>query len=225
MKKCKAGMFSKIVVFIFFAVFLLPMTVLFLYLIFFDPTLSHEERLLFAVGVVMFGGLLIFAGYRVLYLGLGWVEYDEETAVFHVSRREQYRFHWEDIPGDRVQASPWLGGYSAEDVIAEFQNSVQYDLWYLSGSAWGEGPAACECGWDDETIPFTGPPKFLKPAQVGQWDGQSLENEAVWLHGLLSLLDDEMIAPVIPLVYGFGVCPKCGRREPYWVWMDRFVEG
>ena len=99
-----------------------------------------------------------------------------------------------------------------------------YDLWYLSGSTWEEGPAACECGWDDETISFTEPPKFLKPAQVGQWDGQSLENEAVWLHGLLSLLDDEMIAPVIPLVYGFGVCPKCGRREPYWAWMDRFVE-
>ena len=76
MKKCKAGMFSKIVVFMVFVAFFLPMTVLFLYLIFFDPTLSHEERLLFAVGVVMFGGLLIFAGYRVLYLGLGWGEYD-----------------------------------------------------------------------------------------------------------------------------------------------------
>jgi hypothetical protein len=21
-----------------------------------------------------------------------------------------------------------------------------YDLWYLSGSTWEEGPAACECG-------------------------------------------------------------------------------
>ena len=127
MRKCKAGMFSKIVVFIFFAIFLLPMTILFLYLIAFDPTLSLEERFLFAVGVVMFGGLLIFAGYRVLYLGLGWVEYDEETAVFHVSRREQYRFLWEDIPGARVQASPWLGGYMFIILVGGQQRKVGFN--------------------------------------------------------------------------------------------------
>lgn len=49
-------------------------------------------------------------------------------------------------------------------------------------------------------------------------------NEAVWQHGLLSLIGGEMIVPVLPLVYGVGVCPECGRWEPYWTWMDRFVE-
>lgn len=39
MKKCTVGMFSKIVVFLLFAVFFLPMTGLFLYLAVFDPSL------------------------------------------------------------------------------------------------------------------------------------------------------------------------------------------
>lgn len=110
MKKCTAGMFSKIVVILLFAAFFLPMAGLFLYLAVFDPTLSHEERLLFVVGAVLFGGLVLFAAYRALYLGTGWVEYDVETVIFHCSRREQHRFRWEDIPGDRVQAG-WQGGY------------------------------------------------------------------------------------------------------------------
>lgn len=111
MKKCKAGMFAKIVVFLVFAAFFLPMTGLFLYLAIFNPSLSHEDRLLFAAGAVMFGGLVVFAAYRVLYLGVGWVEYDTDTAIFHCSRREQYRFRWEDIPSNSVQAAPWQGGY------------------------------------------------------------------------------------------------------------------
>ena len=98
-----------------------------------------------------------------------------------------------------------------------------YDLWYLSGSTWEEGPAACECGWDDETISLTEPPEFLEPVEIGPWDKQSLADEAVWLYGLLSLIGDEMIAPILPLVYGTGTCPECGERESFWVWMDRFV--
>lgn len=104
-------MFAKIVVFLIFAAFFLPMTVLFLYLAIFDPSLPREERLLFAAGAIMFGGLVVFAAYRVLYLGVGWVEYDAETVIFHCSRREQYRFPWADIPGNTVQAGPWQGGY------------------------------------------------------------------------------------------------------------------
>lgn len=98
-----------------------------------------------------------------------------------------------------------------------------YDLWYLSGSTWEEGPAACECGWEDETVSLTEPPEFLEPAEIGLWDRHSLEDEAVWLYGLLSLTGDEMIAPILPLVYGHGICPECGEREAFWAWMDRFV--
>ena len=111
MKKCTAGMFTKIVAFLFFAAFCLPMTGLFLYLAIFVPSLPRDERLLFAVGALMFGGLVVFAAYRIFCKGMGWVEYDENTVVFHCSRSEQYRFRWEDIPGNSVQVAPWQGGY------------------------------------------------------------------------------------------------------------------
>ena len=111
MKKCKMGMFVKILVFLIFAAFFLPMTGLFLYLAILDPSLTYEERLLFAAGSVLFGGLVVFVAYRTLYRGIGWVEYNTDTVIIHSSRREQYRFLWEDIPGDAVQAVPWQGGY------------------------------------------------------------------------------------------------------------------
>lgn len=63
MKKCTVGMFSKIVVFLLFAVFFLPMTGLFLYLAVFDPSLPQDDRLLFAAGAILFGGLVVFAAY------------------------------------------------------------------------------------------------------------------------------------------------------------------
>lgn len=126
MKKCTAGMFSKIVVTLLFAAFFLPLTGLFLYLAVFDHTLPHEERLLFVVGAILFSGLVLFAAYRALYLGIGWVEYDAETVIFHCSRREQHRFRWEDIPGDRVQASPWQGGYMFIILVGGQQRKVGF---------------------------------------------------------------------------------------------------
>ena len=86
MKKCAAGMFSKIVVILLFAAFFLPMTGLCLYLAF-APSLPREERFLFAAGALLFGGLVLFAAYRALYLGIGWVEYDTESLVcaIHIS--------------------------------------------------------------------------------------------------------------------------------------------
>ena len=126
MKKCTAGMFSKIVVTLLFAAFFLPLTGLFLYLAIFDPTLHHEARLLFVAGAILFGGLVIFAAYRALYLGIGWVEYDAKTVIFHCSRREQHRFRWEDIPGDRVQASPWQGGYMFIILVGGQQRKVGF---------------------------------------------------------------------------------------------------
>ena len=110
MRECRPGMLLKIAAFLLFLVFFLPMTGLCLYLAF-APSLPREERLLFAAGALMFGGLVVYAAYRAFYQGIGWVEYDAETVIFHCSRREQYRFHWEDVPGAKVQAGPWQGGF------------------------------------------------------------------------------------------------------------------
>ena len=99
-----------------------------------------------------------------------------------------------------------------------------YGLWFLSGSCWEEGPAACVCGWNDECLPLAEEPDCLESASIAPWDGQSLDEEAVWLSGLLSLFADETVLPVLPLVYGSVTCPECGRREPYWAMMDRYLK-
>ena len=111
MKKCTIGWFSKIVTFLVFMLFFVPLTGLSLYIAFFYPQASRDERLMFLAGAVMFGGLVAFAAYRIFYLGLIWVEYDMETVIFHYSHKEGYRFRWEEIPGSQVQAERAGGGY------------------------------------------------------------------------------------------------------------------
>ena len=98
MKKCTIGLFSKIITFLVFAVFFIPLTGICFYIAFLYPQASQEERLLFLAGVPMFGGLIAFAIYRTFYLGLVWMEYDMENVIFHYSRKEECRFRWEEIP-------------------------------------------------------------------------------------------------------------------------------
>ena len=52
-----------------------------------------------------------YAIYRMFYPGLVWTEYDMEKVVFHYSRKEEYRFRWEEIPGNQVQVERAGGGY------------------------------------------------------------------------------------------------------------------
>ena len=110
MKKCTVGIFTEIVVFLLFAAFFLPMTGVFLYLSIFGASLPIEERILFAAGAVIFGGFAAFYVCRKL-RGVGWVEYDANTAIFHFSKTETYCFRWSDIPGNAVFVGPWQGGY------------------------------------------------------------------------------------------------------------------
>ncbi len=98
-----------------------------------------------------------------------------------------------------------------------------YGMYLLSAYCWEVGHAACACGWNDEELPLSEHPDCLEPVSIGPWDGKSLSEEAVWLHGLLSLAGDKQLRPVLPYLYGTGACPDCGRREPYWTWLARFM--
>lgn len=98
-----------------------------------------------------------------------------------------------------------------------------YDLFLLSAYCWQDGHAACACGWNNEEFPLLEADCIL-PAQIAPWDDKHLTDEAVWFSGLLALAGDEEIAPALPRVYGAGVCPQCGKKEPYWAWLDRFME-
>lgn len=110
MKKCTIGWFSKIVTFLVFMIFFAPLTIFSIYMTFFYPQASSNERLLFLVGIVMFGSLVAFFIYRMFYLGLVWVEYDSEKVIFHYSRKKEYKFDWKEIP-ERVQVEHAGGGY------------------------------------------------------------------------------------------------------------------
>ena len=111
MKKCTIGLFSKIIAFLVFACFFVPLMGISIYFAFLYPQTPHEERLIFLAGAFMCGGLVAFAIYRTFILGLIWVEYDMEKVIFHFSRKEEYRFQWEEIPGSRVQVGRAGGGY------------------------------------------------------------------------------------------------------------------
>lgn len=70
MKKCTIGLFSKIIAFLVFAGFFVPLMGISFYFAFLYPQTPHEERLIFLAGIFMCGGLVAFAIYRTFYLGL-----------------------------------------------------------------------------------------------------------------------------------------------------------
>lgn len=111
MKKCTLGWFSKIVSFLVFGVLLVPMTGYCLYMLFLFPQAPSGDRIMFLAGAIMFGLVVLFAIYRVFYLGLAWVEYDTDNVIFHYSRKEVYGFCWEEVPGSRIQIGPADSGY------------------------------------------------------------------------------------------------------------------
>ncbi|MDE7416588.1 MAG: hypothetical protein K2N44_09855 [Lachnospiraceae bacterium] len=50
-----------------------------------------------------------------------------------------------------------------------------------------------------------------------------MDNEPVWLQGLLRRLGDEKIIRVLPWIYGTCACPDCGKREAYWECLARYI--
>ena len=60
---------------------------------FFPPQVSHDERVMFLAGTVMFGVLIAFAVYRIFCLGLTWVEHDitAERGTGFVGRKYRQR--------------------------------------------------------------------------------------------------------------------------------------
>ncbi len=126
---------------------------------------------------------------------------------------------------DLLRKEPEIGQQFALSALAILGDRKHaFAIYLMSGSCWEEAAAACCCGWNDETCCFAEEPDFLEPVTVDDWDAASFSAEAVWFQGLLTLAGDEEISPILPYVYGSGICPECGRREPYWTWFDRFYQ-
>lgn len=111
MRICDAGGFQKVVVILVFGALLFPVTLYGLYMGLLAPSLPGAQRLVFLAGGILFGALTAWGVYRAVWLGTGWVEYDQETVILHWNRRSYLRLRWAEIPGRRVQAELWESGY------------------------------------------------------------------------------------------------------------------
>lgn len=111
MEKCTIGLLPRVIASIIIICFFLPETFAALYLFLSSQQSAPQERLLYLLGVFVFGGILVYSVYRLLVRGLVWVEYNGEKVIFHYSRSEEYTFRWEEIPSGAIQVQPDGGGY------------------------------------------------------------------------------------------------------------------
>lgn len=59
-----------------------------------------RERLVYALGVLLFGAFVVYYAYAVFYKGTGCILYNEEMVVFVFNRRERRSYRWQDLgPG------------------------------------------------------------------------------------------------------------------------------
>ncbi len=59
-----------------------------------------RERLVYALGVLLFGAFAVYYAYAVFYKGIGCILYNEEMVVFVFNRRERRSYRWQDLrPG------------------------------------------------------------------------------------------------------------------------------
>lgn len=185
------------------------------------PKLSLEDKVFM---IAHMGAAIAAEQYESLVPGTG--EYHEFQEGLYGLRSETTALVTSSDIAPLLENNPEFGqmfALSALAIIGSRKHS--YHLFWMSGSCWEEAGLACSCGWNDETFPLTGNPDCLKPVHIAIWDGKFLGDEPVWFNGLLQLSGDDEISPILPLVYGTGICPECGKQETFWQWFDRFCEG
>lgn len=150
-----------------------------------------------------------------------WREFHEGLEVLRSGTRDLIQNHMDVLTGAHYEERQMFA-LGALAVLGNRRHA--YDIYLLSGYCWVEGQATCECGWSEDFLPLADEPDCLKPVEFARWDKHSLEDERTWFNGLLTRFGDEEILPILPLLYGTGICPECGKQEPYWTWLDRYME-
>lgn len=56
-----------------------------------------RERLVYALGVLLFGAFVVYYAYAVFYRGTGCILYNEDMVVFVLNRRERRSYRWQDL--------------------------------------------------------------------------------------------------------------------------------
>ena len=68
-----------------------------------------EERTFYLGGGIVFGALALLLFWRLVVLGIGWLEYDDEKVVFHLSRDDEQTVSWDKLPSELVRVEKFLG--------------------------------------------------------------------------------------------------------------------
>ncbi len=68
-----------------------------------------EERTFYLGGGIVFGALALLLFWRLVVLGIGWLEYDDEMVVFHLSRDDEQTVPWDKLPSELVRVEKFLG--------------------------------------------------------------------------------------------------------------------
>ena len=67
---------------------------------------AWNGKLVYAGGVAFFGLLLLFFLYRIFINGIPYIEYDQNRVVFHFSKKVQWAYSWDALPGATVEVMP-----------------------------------------------------------------------------------------------------------------------
>ena len=68
-----------------------------------------EERTFYLGGGIVFGAVALLLFWRLVVLGIGWLEYDDEKVVFHLSRDDEQTVSWDKLPSELVRVEKFLG--------------------------------------------------------------------------------------------------------------------
>lgn len=102
---CKPGIFLRLFCWLFMLA-LLPEIFFCFYML---TQCAVDERTTYLGGGIIFGALFLMLFVRLVLRGIGWLEYDNEKVIFHLSRDDEQIVPWADIPSALVRVEKGLG--------------------------------------------------------------------------------------------------------------------
>ena len=115
-----------------------------------------------------------------------------ENVIFHYSRKEVYRFRWEEIPGNRMQVERAGGGY----------------IFYIQGNGKTQNPNYC----DKQYIVYISPGDPRKKIRVNTYYLPQEEKVRICTHYDRGLCDTLEEYEKLPIEYI--------EEQAYGSWMD-----
>lgn len=122
MKQCRPG-WKQWITLIFVFLFSALMFIFGVYEVFFDTQPVKEEHYIMILGMLLFGGILIYLFRRILCLGMPWIAYNGQKIVFHFSEKQERAYSWELFMREEISIDPTPMGY-----IFVFSDKKQFSI-------------------------------------------------------------------------------------------------